>query len=546
MSSKKEPATTPKKGSSFVHSVRSAVGNVVGFIRSTFRPTLSKTVKLFAALLVLAVMGALTAVMLRFLYPKSLIEVSAFEIFSSDSSKAKGGKAISDLAADKFRQIIGEANRFSGTAFTSKRVYGSVPDPPHIPVDTTYGIEVKGISVDQLLATWKHLRYQEYRVSGDLISKEGGDTIRLRYVTYGRANSFESDISKAGIDDGLKQIALRTVEEINPEVAARYLLQERVVCTPNCPAASENAKSFLWRWVQQEPANAKSSYFLAYALALDKNDDDALAFLDRSMQLDKQFFPAMNMKGVLLTRHGHFPDAEATFQDALRIRNNPTAMQNLGIVKQLDGKYGEAETWFRKAIDQEPSFIGALSALGNLLMFTSRNAEAADVFRDALKFEPGRSGPLSGLTLALARDGKFDEALHNCDRVLNLDPGRVDAMTDKAMMLVYMKKPDEAITQSRAAIAKRENPDAHYQLIMAYIEKRDLGTAQKEILGMLDSYPSDVDMVYVMAKLLEAEGDPKSKAYFDKVESLSRGYAFYQADALEVSFVFSQLKNEPK
>jgi hypothetical protein len=49
-----------------------------------------------------------------------------------------------------------------------------------------------------------------------------------------------------------------------------------------------------------------------------------------------------------------------------------------------------------------------------------------------------------------------------------------------------------------------------------------------------------------MAKLLEAEGDPKSKAYFDKVESLSRGYAFYQADALEVSFVFSQLKNEPK
>jgi len=214
-----------------------------------------------------------------------------------------------------------------------------------------------------------------------------------------------------------------------------------------------------------------------------------LFFLDRSMELDTKSFPAMNMKGVLLTRHGHFHEAEAAFQDALHIRSNPTAMQNLGIVKQLEDKYGEAEIWFRKAIHEEPTYTGALLALGNLLLFTSRNAEAAGVFRDALKLEPGRTSALTGLSLALAQDGKFAEALHNCDRVLNLDQGRVDAMTDEAAVLVYMQKPDEAIAQSKAAIAKQDTPDAHYQLIMAYIEKGDLSTAQKEIAGRAQVIP---------------------------------------------------------
>jgi len=53
-------------------------------------------------------------------------------------------------------------------------------------------------------------------------------------------------------------------------------------------------------------------------------------------------------------------------------------------------------------------------------------------------------------------------------------------------------------------------------------------------------------MIYVTAKLLEAKGDPNSRSYFDTVESLSQGYAFYHTPALEISFVLSQLKKSAK
>jgi hypothetical protein len=49
-----------------------------------------------------------------------------------------------------------------------------------VPVQTSYGIELKGISVDSVIHLFKQERYQQWIIGGDVISSPEGLVGRIR------------------------------------------------------------------------------------------------------------------------------------------------------------------------------------------------------------------------------------------------------------------------------------------------------------------------------------------------------------------------------
>ena len=493
---------------------------------------------LIAAAAILGGMG--TALILGVLSPQAQITVSAFEIFSADQkAEIQGGKALADLAVDDLHRILEEAGRFSGNPFSSAKTFPSIPDMPQIPIDTSYGIEIYGVSLDHLLALWDRLRYQKFQVTGDLIAGSGGEhVIRLRYTTRGRANSFEeplSQVNPATIKEAVSNLSVKLVAEINPIAAARYLIAEAMVCkgATQCESSWRSAIQHGWDWTKKEPENALAFFYLGYALQHTQHPEDALIVLEDALRLNSRLDLALVLKGNILANLGQFAQAEAMYREALSIRTSPNPLMNLGVAALRQGNYEAAERLIQSALAQDPNDVGAYLNLGTALLRLSKNPEAVRVFRQARNLQPDNYLALRGLADSLARDNRPGDALRECEEAARLDPASDDPILIEGIVFLLAKQTAQAIERFESVIHRTDPWEAHILLGVAYLENGELNSASAEGLGMLALVPEFPAAHVLMAMVLEAQGDPRgSKLHADESERLSPGIKYASWDEL--------------
>jgi len=526
------------KGTSIAIShLRVAKNKVVSFFHRLATDSVSKSF----ALLTLAVLAILctfmTALILRFASPKSQIIVSAFEIFTTDQKAGTlSGKALADLLVDNLHQILDQASRFSGNTYSSRKTYDPVPDMPHIPVETSYGIEIKGMSVDNLLSAWRHLRYHEFIVTGDLLSgPDSKSVIKVRYFGIGRTNSFQEylpQIDPGEVQGAVSRLALSLLEDINPEAAARFCMA-RVYDCQKCPEALQTAVNFGWNWTNKEPGNALSHFYLGLALRNTENPADALPVFKHAFELDNTLGLALSAQGGILAENGKLPEAESTLQHAMRIRPTPNVLMSLGTILVREGRYQEAEGYYRKALSQDSNYVGAYLNLGGLLLRTSKSADAEAAYRHARYLQPANTTALDGLVLSLLKERKADEALDECRRAQRMQPTADSPLIDEGIVYLKTGRLDLAIHQFETIFEDRTVPEAQIQLGIAYFKQHKPDRALNLFEGLLSTTPQNARIHYLIARILQAQGNiADSKTHDDAADSAFPGYRYVALDEL--------------
>lgn len=524
-------------------SLRTAGKKVTGFVRRLASHSARNTVALLSLVGLAALCTLIWTLILRVVSPKSQITVAAFEMFVTDpKASTPSGKALADLVVDNLHRILAQAERYSGNAFSSRNTYAPVTDMPHIPVDTSYGIAIKGISVDVLLSTWNRLRYHEYLVSGDLFSASDTDSvIRMRYTGEGRASSFESYVRRLDpdvIQEAASDLALDLLDEINPEAAARYRLAVFYGCQFDCPKSLDNAIKFAEKWTNRDPENALSFFYLGCALMNTDHPADAIAFLDRAFELDNGLHLALAAKGAVLIGEGKYREAESAYKAALRIRTTPNPLMSLGVVASLQGQYQEAEGYYRKALAEDPRYVGAYLNLGGILLRMSKSADAVGAYRKARYLQPENTRALNGLVLSLVKDGKPDEALRECEQAARLEPDAEAPLVDEGIVYLRTGHTDQAIQQFKKVVVEKNSAEAMIQLGLAYFKQGHLDSALELFDSVLTGTPDSASMHSnsarihdLIAKVLEAQGDILgSKRHADKSEQLMPGFKYVTLD----------------
>jgi len=484
---------------------------VVRVLTTTSANPFSKTLMLAMMVLLICVGAAVVATVLRYVSPKSQVTVSAFQVVDSGDSTGATGKALADMFVDDLSKLMQDTNRTAGNAFSSHKRWKPVSSLPSIPVATSYGIEIKGISLDQILATWNRLRYKEYVVGGDLFPGKGGDSILVvRYSAAGVAKSYQTSIKELTpetLKQAMSDLSLKVLEGINPGAAARYLMDLGYNCSSDCDATWETATQFIYSWLKRSPNSELVLSDMGEILYNSKHQQDSLAYFGRAMALDPHDVNTLNTEANALGDLGRQDEADALYNKALKIHKDPDPMLNLGVGALDRGQYGRAEDLFRQALSIDPDDEGAELNLGHALVKDGKFADAAKAYGRALELQPGNETAIYGIAHSYPKAGRTDEALGVIDLFLRLNPGSAYPVAYKAEALMLAGRLDEASDELQASLKILNNLTAQEDIAILHIYHGELAEAGTELDGWIAQFPKAWQLHIYKADVLEQQGD---------------------------------------
>ncbi len=113
--------------------------------------------------------------------------------------------------------------------------------------------------------------------------------------------------------------------------------------------------------------------------------------LDRALQIDAYHSQANNMMALLQWRLKDYEAADRHFRRALDVdTDNPEAQNNYGVFLCERGRIDQAETWFKRAIENPYYRTPAIANQNAGLCLNKRGDRSAaeSYFREALKIDP--------------------------------------------------------------------------------------------------------------------------------------------------------------
>jgi protein O-GlcNAc transferase len=156
----------------------------------------------------------------------------------------------------------------------------------------------------------------------------------------------------------------------------------------------------------------------------------------QSLAAHKDFYPALQLMGLLRIQQGRAAEALPYLERALAIQPDaPEALANYGIALAATGRDGEALEALGRVVRLGPNDSRAWSDHGALLGKLGRNEEALADFDRALALDPASADAWNNRGLTLMALGRPEQAVASYDRALQLRPDDVEARNNRGLAL---------------------------------------------------------------------------------------------------------------
>ena len=173
----------------------------------------------------------------------------------------------------------------------------------------------------------------------------------------------------------------------------------------------QEVKRLALEMTRSHPEHPMGWKFLGGALQQLGGIEDALAAMQKSVELAPQDPEAHSNLGLVLKQLGRFSEAEIVYRLAIKIEFNfVEAHNNLGVLLKDLGRVLEAQECFVQAIAINPQYAQAHSNLGNVLKELEQLEEAEKSYRNALRLSPNLAEALNNLGAVLKDMGQLVEA----------------------------------------------------------------------------------------------------------------------------------------
>lgn len=367
---------------------------------------LTKSFLLAAGACVAVAVALLTGVLLRRFDYKQQIIVNDFLISAPAGAQLSGdlGKEVSDLFANDLNDIIQEGSSYSGSTYSSSgrsKIAPPFDGVPKVPVSKSYGIQIEGISIDQILSLWNSIRYDQQIISGDILPTSGkaGEyvlQISLRtdraayHWTSGRFSSSQGELTAM-----VRKVAETYIKDTNPEIAGCYFIANR-----DYPDAAETFAE----WLSREPERAEPNLYLAKTFLYEGDYSGAQTFAQRALNSApsvakknrrRLVLSAKQAKATALWGAGD-PGAEQAFRDP-DLSKQAYALNQLGTLYLDERKYQQAEATLLAAQQQTHGRnFGAAMVLGETYLAEKKYPQADPEFETALQIKPTSSDAAVG------------------------------------------------------------------------------------------------------------------------------------------------------
>lgn len=234
------------------------------------------------------------------------------------------------------------------------------------------------------------------------------------------------------------------------------------------------------------------------ALAVLRQDEQALVCYDEALRLAPQFADAWNNKGLSLRNAGRTEEALVCFEEAIRINPRlPQAWINKGNCLRDMGRYTDAMSCLDRALNLDSSSTSYWLNKGDILLGLGRMDEASECFTNAVRLNPLSAPAWYRQGLYYQSLGKMHEAIGCFEKSIELHPTDIASWCSKATCLSALSRNEEALEVINGALAVAPLP-AFGWFIKAGIEEQlnRVSEAAKSLRQFLaEAGDSDAEMI---------------------------------------------------
>jgi Flp pilus assembly protein TadD len=171
----------------------------------------------------------------------------------------------------------------------------------------------------------------------------------------------------------------------------------------------------------------------------------ALVCLERALEVDPEFVPALGCKGTLLGQLGRDDEALACFEQIVEIDpDSGAAHYSVGLHLQNLGRIGEAIEAYTKATEVAPEDPDAWVNRGRLLDERGEPAQAIADYDRALALNDGEEIAWCNRGNSLMALERFDDAVESFERALALQAESLPARLGLSSALMCLGRIEEA------------------------------------------------------------------------------------------------------
>ncbi len=246
----------------------------------------------------------------------------------------------------------------------------------------------------------------------------------------------------------------------------------------------------------------------------------ALAAAQRALELDGCLPEAHTSVGFVRFFHEwEWEGAEASFRQALETGPNwPTAHQWFGEYLAAMGRFDEAETHSRRAVELDPLSFVIRTSLADMLFFARRYDEALDVLRDVMELAPDFHWAHMDVGRIYTEMGRWDDAWRELDDAFKEMSHKGRAAGGRVYALARAGRHEEARTllpdlEARAAAGESTwhavavvrlalgERDAALDLLERGLEERDRALVWANVHPRLDPLRGEPRFERILARM---------------------------------------------
>ncbi|KAK4291228.1 hypothetical protein Pmani_035932 [Petrolisthes manimaculis] len=234
---------------------------------------------------------------------------------------------------------------------------------------------------------------------------------------------------------------------------------------------TKEAQEVYERALFYDSTNPDIYYNLGVVLLEQGRAQQALAYLDKALEMDPDHQQALLNSAVLIQESGNAELRPLAYQRLLRLVQrdplNERIYFNLGMIAMDDRDYRNAEKWFRKAIELKEDFRSALFNLALLLTDDQRPLEAAPFLNQLVKHHPDHVKGLILLGDIYINNIKDLDAAEKCyERILAVDPGNVQGLHN--LCVVYVERGE--LTAAETCLSRAHVMAPHEDYILRHLK----------------------------------------------------------------------------
>jgi tetratricopeptide (TPR) repeat protein len=189
--------------------------------------------------------------------------------------------------------------------------------------------------------------------------------------------------------------------------------------------------------------------------------DDAIAWLERGLQLAPEFLASRLLLGDLLRDSGELEGALNAYGEVLaRDPESALAWSHIGSALEVSSNAEAARRAFTRALELDPSDVDANNNLGNHWLRRGDAARALELYQRAVMGRPEAADLHANVGTAFAALGRFPEAYRALTRALELDPEHRVARVTRAGVAEQLAIDESGLSDFEHAARQPAPPDA--------------------------------------------------------------------------------------